>query len=183
MRTAWVGVCLVVVLAACSGGTLTISEYAGEVERLVAEMEASFVSLDEEWESESPTVDGAMRYWDRRLGIRNDFLNAVRELQPPEEVEDQHEAAVDVFGRIAVADEAIAAQVATYETVSDHRPWADTPEGQASLAVLEEVYAFCRSSQAEYDETIERRALEDVPWLPSEMREIVRVAFGCPPPE
>lgn len=183
MRRAWVGVCLVMALAACSGGSLTISEYAEQVEDLVAVMETSFASIDAEWESETPTVDGAMRYWDRRLEIRDDFLNSVRELQPPEEVGDQHAAAVDVFGRITAADEAISAQVASYSTISDHRPWMDTPEGQASLAVLEEVYAFCRSSQAEYDETIEREALEDVPWLPSEMREIVRVAFGCPPQE
>ncbi len=181
MRSAWVGVCLAVVLVACSGGSLTISEYAAEVEGLVAEMEASFASLDAEWESATPTVDGAKRYWDQRLEIRDDFLGAIQDLKPPEEVADQHAAAVDVFGRITEADEAIAAQVATYETISEHRPWLDTPQGQASLAVLEDVYAFCRMSQAEFDETIEREPLEGVPWLPSEMREIVRVAFGCPP--
>jgi hypothetical protein len=57
----------------------------------------------------------------------------------------------------------------------------NTAEGQAAEAVLEEVFAFCRASQAEFDATEERESLEDVPWLPPEMTEIVKVAFGCPP--
>ena len=57
----------------------------------------------------------------------------------------------------------------------------DTPEGQAADAVLEEVFAFCRASQAEFDATEDREALEDAAWVPSEMKEVVKVAFGCPP--
>ena len=66
-------------------------------------------------------------------------------------------------------------------TIDDHWQWVDTPEGRAADAVLEEVYEFCRSSQAEYDATRDRESLNDLPWVPSEMREVVKVAFGCPP--
>ena len=86
-----------------------------------------------------------------------------------------------MFSRITTADERLAARVAEYEAVTEHRQWLDTPEGQESLAVLDEVYAFCRSSQAEYDVTSERGDLADAPWVPAEMKEIVSVAFGCPP--
>jgi len=48
-------------------------------------------------------------------------------------------------------------------------------------AVLEEVFAFCRTSQAEFDAAEDREALEDAAWVPSEMKEVVKVAFGCPP--
>jgi hypothetical protein len=88
-----------------------------------------------------------------------------------------------VFGRITAADETLAERVKTFETIDDHWQWVDTPEGQASDALLEEVYAFCRASQADYDATKDREALKDVPWIPSEMSEVVSVAFGCPPAE
>lgn len=168
-------------MTACGGGTLTLTEYATEVESLVAAMASSFDTIDTEWEAQTPTAEGARVYWDRRLEIREDFLAGVRSLNPPEEVESQHETALDLFGRIAAADEALAARVATYETIMDHWEWVGTPEGHAAEAVLAEVYSFCRASQEEYDATADRQALEDVPWIPPEMQQVVKVAFGCPP--
>jgi hypothetical protein len=170
-----------VILVACGGGSLTVSEYAAEAEALVAVLEARFESLDTEWESKTPTPEGARAYWDGRLAVRAEFLQGVRALDPPDELAELHAAALDVFSRITAADEALAARVATFETVTEHWQWVDTAEGQAAEAVLEEVFAFCRASQAEFDATEERESLEDVPWLPPEMTEIVKVAFGCPP--
>ncbi len=181
MRRVFAGFCLAVVLAGCGGGSLTVSEYAAQVEELVAVMEAHFESLDAEWESQVPSLEGALSYWDRRLAIRAEFLEDVRALAAPDEIADLHAAALDVFSRITAADEALAARVAQFDTVTEHRQWLDTPEGQASLAVLEEVYAFCRTSQGEFDATDERESLTDVPWIPAEMKAVVKVAFGCPP--
>jgi len=175
------GVLCVVVLTACGGGSLTLSEYAAEAEDLVEVMTAEFGALDAEWESQPPSLEGARSYWEGRLAIRAEFLDAVRTLNPPDSVEAQHEAALDVFDRITAADQALAARVATFESISGHWEWVDTPEGEAAEAVLEEVYAFCRASQAEYDATKDLEPLADVPWLPSEASEVVSVAFGCPP--
>lgn len=167
-------------LVGCGNGPLTVSEYAEAAEQLVMEMEEQFESLDREWESQPPTVDGADRYWEGRLEIRAEFLAGVEDLEPPEDIAPMHETALAVFADITAADEALAARVASYDSVTDHWQWVDTPEGQAAEAVLEEVYRFCRASQAEFDATADRRALADAPWLPSEMTEIVSVAFGCP---
>jgi hypothetical protein len=176
-------VCFATILTACGGSTLSVSEYAAEVEQLVAEMETDFASLDADWESQVPSVDGASDYWDRRLQIRYDFLESIRDLVPPEGVAAQHAAALDVFDRITTADEALAVRAATFDPVTEHWMWVDTPEGQAAEAVLQDVYEFCRTSQAEYDATAERESLEDVPWVPPEMKEAIKVAFGCPPRE
>ena len=173
--------CLFLMIAACGSEPLTVSDYAQTVEGLVAEMEAGFVEIDGSWEAEPPTLQGALAYWDSRLRIREDFLAAINELDPPEEIAGTHAAALDVFDRITAADRELAARVAEYETVTDHRQWLDTPEGAASLAILEEVYAFCRLSQEEFDATAERRGISDAPWLPPEMKQTVKVAFGCPP--
>lgn len=168
------------ILAACGGGPLSVSEYAAQAEMLVGRMSAEFADLDAAWESETPSLEGAMVYWEGRLEIREDFLEGVEGLDPPEAVAQQHAAALDVFARITEADEALAARVAVMDEVTEHRQWLDTPEGEKSLALLEEIYAFCRASQAEYDATQEREGLEDAPWLPNEMTEVVSVAFGCP---
>lgn len=176
---AWI--CLTVALGACGGGTLTPSEYAEQAESLVAEMEAQFATIDSAWESQVPTVEGARSYWEQRLEIRAEFLEGVRSLKPSEGIAAQHAAALDVFERITAADEALAARVATFDSVTDHWQWVDTPEGQAAQAVLEDVFEFCRASQEEFDATAGREDLEDVPWVPPEMKEAIKVAFGCPP--
>lgn len=181
MGRIWAAACLAATLVACGGGTLTVPEYAVEVEQLVTEMEAQFVSLDGDWESQVPTVDGARSYWDGRLKIRYEFLESIQDLEAPEGIAAQHEAALDVFDRITAADEALAARVATFDAVAEHWQWVDTPEGRAADAVLEEVFAFCRASQEEFDATAGSESLEDTPWVPPEMKEAVKVAFGCPP--
>lgn len=167
-------------LVACGGG-LTAVEYAETVEDLVVSMEARFAAADAVWESEQPTLEGALRYWEERLDHREEFLESIEALVPPKAAADMHAAALSVFRRITEADIALAARVAEYDEVSTHRQWLDTPEGQASLTILEEVYAFCRSSQSELDATQDRETLEDVPWLPQEMSQVIKVAFGCPP--
>lgn len=177
----WPVILLLVGLTACSSSELTLTEYAAEVEALVAEMEADFAAADAAWEAQSPTKDGALDYWEERLEIREEFLEGIEQLNPPEDVVPMHDSSVDLFTRITAADQAIADSVAGYDTVTEHRPWLETPEGQASLAILEEVFAFCRSSQAEFDATADTTPGLDNPWIPAETQEIIKVAFGCPP--
>lgn len=174
------GLLLVLVVAGCGGSRLSVADYAAGAERLVSDMQADFAVLDAGWEAQTPTQDGALRYWEGRLAIRDRFLAGVEELDPPREIEDMHAAALDIFGRITAADGALAERVARQAEVTGHWDWVDTPEGRASDAILGEVYAFCRASQADFDATRSREAFVDLPWVPSEMTEVVSVAFGCP---
>lgn len=167
--------------AGCGGDLPTASEYAEEVEQMVAGMEARFAALDTEWEAQPPSLDRAREYWEERLRIRNDFLDSLLSLEVPENVVEMHQSALDVFGRMTDADVALQQRVASLDSITEHWQWVDTPEGAAADAVLEEVFAFCRSSQEEFDATRERASLGEAAWLPAEMREVVRVAFGCPP--
>ena len=180
MRRAATIAAIIVTIAACGSGELTLTEYAESVEELVAEREADFRDLDAEWVSQPPSMDRALEYWDGRLDIREDFLEGVEELTPPERILSQHEAALDVFARMTAADEALAGTVAGWTSIADHWQWVNTPEGQAADAILVEVYEFCRSSQAEYDATLEGEGFDDTPWI-SNAVEVVKVAFGCPP--
>lgn len=183
MRITGVGVLLALLLVACGGAQLTATEYASQVEEMVAQMEADFQSIDSRWESQPPSLGGALEYWDKRLEIRDEFLDGISGLSPADNMAEMHEAAIAVFRKISAADTELAARVATFDVVTDHDQWLATPEGEASLAVLEEVFAFCRASQEEFDATADRESLTDVPWLPPELKETVKVAFGCPPEE
>lgn len=180
-RSTGIGLLVAVLLAGCGGSSLSLADYAADAEQLVGEMQASFAALDAEWEAHPPTKDGAMRYWEGRLAIRDGFLDGVEQLDPPRGIEAMHDAALDIFARLTAADEALAERVARQEAVTGHWDWVDTPEGRASDAILEEVYDFCRTSQADFDATQGREAFIDTPWVPSEMTEVVSVAFGCPP--
>ena len=68
-------------LAACGGGSLTASEYAEEIEGLVGAMEERFAEADAQWEVETPSLEGALRYWAERLDIREDFLEDIEALE------------------------------------------------------------------------------------------------------
>jgi D-alanyl-D-alanine carboxypeptidase len=176
---AWIWV-VVVFLVACGGGGPTVSEYAGQSEDLVTVLLARLDALDAEWEAQAPTPEGARTYWDRRLEARTEFLEGIEALDPPGALADLHERALDLFSRLTAAEQALAARVATSETVTEHGPWWNTPEGRAARRVDHEAVAICHAAQERFDATQDKETLADVAWITSEMKDVVRVAFGCP---
>jgi hypothetical protein len=180
-RRVWVGVCLLFAAAACGGGTLSLSEYAEEGEKLVIVVSERIDTLDAEWESQTPSAEGARDYWDQRVDARVEFLEGLQELDPPAEAVELHGVVVNLFDQLTTAEKDLAARVATFETVDEHWQWFGTPEGRAARTADENVSAICRVVQAEFDATEDREIVSDMPWISPGMKEIVRVAFGCPP--
>ncbi len=182
MRRALAGVCLAVILVACGvGGRLSASEYADEIETLVATVSNRFAALEAEWSTQEPTIENTQSYWERRLAVRADLLDAVRALTPPDELIDLNETALDLYTRVSDAEIALADRVATYDDAAELEGMWDTPEGQVVLAALEDTYILCRATQAEFDATQDREGFGSMPWIPPEMKEVIQVAFGCPP--
>jgi len=181
LRRLWAGACLVVVVAACGGGSLTLSEYAEQAEKLVTVGRERIDALDAERESRIPTLEGGWTYWDRRMEARVELLEGFQALDPPDEAVELHRGVVDLFRRLTAAEEVLAARVATFETIADLEQMWETPEGQVARAADEELFAICHVAQAELDATEEREVFANVPWIPSEMKEVVRVTLGCPP--
>lgn len=176
-RTGFLVVLLAV--AGCGRAGMSVSEYAAAAETLVVQMEGDFERIESHWTASPPTVEGAIEYWEHRLGIRHEFLEGIEDLAPPEGLAPMHESAVDIFTRLNAADEAVAASVRGYTSISDHWQWDQTPEGQAVLAIMAEVYDLCRAAQADFDATARG---SELPWAPSDLTRRVSVAFGCPPP-
>jgi len=172
--------CLTLTVIACGGGSLTMTEYAAESEVIAADVIGRIAAADAAWESQPPTPERAKAYWEARLAARHDFMDAVHALDPPGEFADFHNAAVEVYGKVTAAEEALAARSAEYETFTDHGQWWDTPEGRAARALDDEGIAICQAAQAEFDATAQRDEFSDAPWIPPELKEVVRAALGCP---
>ena len=138
-RTPTVALSLALVLVACGGGSLSLSEYGEQGEQLVIDVSQRVDALDAELGSEDQTLDSVQAYWDQRVEARRDFSGGLEALEPPEEAEKLHAVVVEIFNRLTVAEETLAARVTSLETVSGPAEWWATPEGQAARAVDEEV--------------------------------------------
>lgn len=181
MRVRLAVMCAVSLLATCcGGGSPSLAEYAENGEELTTAVIDQINTLDAEWGTQEPTPERAREYWDRRVAARIEFLEGIRDLDPPDGLVELHETALDLFSRLADAEEALAERVAAFDSPTGPDEWWDTPEGRAARAVDEEAIAICHAAQASFDATQDRQVLSDVPWVPSGMRESVRVAFGCP---
>ncbi len=173
-------VCLVLFLVACGGGPLTLEEYGARAQDLVTAVTVRIDDLDADLESYAQTADGTAGYWDNRLDARVEFLEGLEALDPPEEAAELHEVVVVLFSRLNDSEAALAEHVATMAPGIGAAAWWDTPEGRAAAAVDEEVSTICHVAQGQFDQTERRDAFGDMPWIPTEMKAAVRVAFGCP---
>lgn len=171
----WVGLALLA--GACSDG-LTLSEYASQIEVLVDDMNRSLDDLDAEVET-APSLEATKRYATRRVEARNRLVNAMSQMEPPDEVLDLHETALGVMERLAQAEMVLADRVNELTTNTGIGDIWLTPEGLAARAADADAVALCQSAQSTFDETAVREELGDVPWVPPEMKEVVIVTFGC----
>jgi hypothetical protein len=166
-------------LVSCGGGDLSLAEYNEQGLALATAMEERLYELDAGWDSESATVEDARTYWDQRIEAYETALDGFESLEPGGEAAELHRTGMELFTRLVAAESTLAVRVASFDTVTGPDQWWSTAEGAAVRAVEEEIYSFCLVFQALYDGTVERIALSDVPWIPSEMKEVVQVDIGC----
>ncbi len=180
LRPTSICACLtLVVVAGCGGGSLTMTEYSEQGTAVVTVMEERIGSLDDELSTQAPTLEAAESYWTRRLQARTASLEGLEALEPPVALADLHDAGLDLYSRLIAAEEALALRVSSFESAVDPDEWWDTPDGEAVRAVDDEISVFCLEFQASYDATIDRLIASDVPWIPGEMKEVVRIDIGC----
>ena len=171
---------LLVIVAGCGSDHLTLTEFGEQTEGLVAVMAVDLGSLDSEMESLATTVDGTKSYWNRRMQIRTGFLDDLRALEPPDEAVELHVIVIDVLGGLVDAEQALADSVVGSGTVSTPAQWWSSPEAEAARAADAAMLGICETVQSAFDETQSRDKLAETPWIPSSVKEVVRVAFHCP---
>jgi len=176
---AWVLACLALTLTACGSTGPTLQEYADRAGTLITEVRTSIATLDAQWMADAPTPEGVRDYWDERLAARERFLAGLQALGPPDQVADLHDNVVGLFTKLNTAEAALAAHIGSFDTLDDHWQGWDSPEGRAARAVDEELISICRVVQKDLDDTQAREVFADMPWLPSDMQEVVEVVLGC----
>jgi len=179
MRTFVLTVCTTLVIASCGNGEITMNDYAAQVEELLTAMNSTVDALDADNAAQTPTVDDARAFWESKVAARRDFIDGLDSIEPPDEAVEMHAAATGIITRLAAADEAVADLVAAMETEAELSLLLTTPEFLATEAVDETAIAMCLGAQAEFDSTADREVFGDVPWIPSELQEVVLIHFGC----
>ncbi len=175
VRRAVASVCIVLVIAACGGGTLSLSEYSERAESMARVMLDEFDVLETQWAS-ATTVEEGEEVLDRAVVIRTDFQNGLTELNPPEAFADLHADLGEHLGRILAAAEAWAVRA---DSVGSLDELQTSSEALAYWALDAEMAPLCLELQSKLDAIAEQAIFADVPWIPGEMKEVVAVVMGC----
>lgn len=168
------------VLGACGADSLTLSEYSSEIAELINGVDGRLDAHADELFSSPASVEATRAYLEDRVAGYNELVDGVDTLNPPEEAADLHAALGEILGRLLIAEEARAAFAATVDSIDDLDQVWEGAEAQVVREAEQEAILLCYAAQDRIDETEEREDLADVPWIPSEMKEVVRVAFDCP---
>ena len=167
-------------LTGCGGDQLSLSEYSTEVAELVQEFDARLDAEAQEYFSGPPDVEAAQEYVRIRVAGYRDVVERTNAIDPPETVQELHATFREIMGKLLIAEEARAAFAETVTSTDELDLVWEGPEVRAIRAVEEEAIVLCYAAQSRFDATEQREALEDIPWMPSELKEVVRVALDCP---
>jgi len=166
------------VLGSSCASEMSLPEYAEEVEALVTTMNARLDELDAEL-VDAADLNSVKEYARERVEARTVFLSGMKELDAPESVVDLHTEAISIMSRVVETEGTLSDMVQDLDSVSDADSIWNTPEGVAARTADERAVVLCEAAQETLDSTDSGSELEGVPWIPPEMKRIVRVAFGC----
>lgn len=182
-RAHLVAVCLAAAIAACGGDELSLTKYVEEINDAAAEAGER---------AEQLTAEGALggggvtpREVEAGIGrgleeLRIPLQEAVDAIEPPGQVAEMHALLWGWHAELIRVETALAERVgAAPHTEAGWTELSDSPEMIAYRASVAEGKQLCLDFQTRLDETEERRAFEDVPWMPSELSEVVSAALGC----
>ena len=179
MRRISVGLCLSLVVVACSGEDLTLGEYSTQGQAITMVMEERIQALDSGLDFQTANTDDVEDYWDRRVEARVDALERLHDLDPPATIADLHEQGMDLFSDLVEREKAMAVRMALFDAVTEPSQWWDTAEGKSVRAVNEQIFVLCNQFQAMYDATVARLVLSDAPWIPEGMKDVIQIDVGC----
>ena len=170
-------------LVACGEESPTLADYADEVEPAVAIMRTRILATDDALAQPASSLDEAEDIWRERAAAREEFLDTLATIAPPEQAASLHGAAEDIVARLAEVEGDVADQIRDYEELPELGQLGTTPAFRDFISVNEEATTVCLAAQGMFDETTQREVLAGMPWLTDEMAEVVEVVFGCVPNE
>ena len=166
-------------LASACSSSPSLTEYAAELEAVVQSHNAGMDANDRSLDSQPSTVENIRAYASTRMGLRDAFLAGFEALEPPGEAKDLHEAALETIRAVVSAERNLFNVASTSDDLTELQNLWASPAGQTARAADEQAVAICQAAEAAINSTEERQALVGMPWVPSELQEVVTVAFGC----
>lgn len=177
MRNILAGLGLAVVLAACAGSSLSMSEYGDRLDEIRATYTPQAEAVWAEYlQLPEPTLEDLKTLFDRDAALRIEIEELFRDLDPPDEIADLHDLLVDWVTSLRQADEALATRVGTlgswdeFLLSAEYRAFETTLTGGAGV---------CNEFQAKLDATAERGVFADTPWIAGDLKEVVDAVIGC----
>jgi hypothetical protein len=176
---------VIVVAGGCGGGEMSLTEYverinaivdpaAQQYEGLVASQQGA-VLVAEAAHITDFTPQDLQTALERVVEIEVEVREAFDAIEPPEQVAGLHYLFFD-FGLSIPIAEALAARAGT---AADWEELSVSSEMAAYRAQFAEDKQRCTDFQAKLDATADRGVFVDVPWMPSELSEVVEAVLGC----
>jgi hypothetical protein len=182
-----VGASLALLISACGGGEMTLTEYVGSLNSIVEQARQQYVELAASSESGvlvaeqdqlsefTPQNLQAALVHVRQIEARVD--EATSAIDPPEQVAELHNLFFDFDSEFISAQEALAARAGS---AVDWNELSNTPEMAAYRMALAKDKQDCIDAQTHVNAIGEQReAFAETPWIPAELSEIFEVALGC----
>jgi len=180
-RVVGFGMCLVVLLAGCSRGGMSLTEYTEQlnaIELKASQQGRALANQAEQTDNFTPQDLQAILASARE--IRVDVKEATDAIEPPQQVAEVHNLVFDWHTSFISIEEALAIRAGTAaDSAVDWEKLSNSPEMEAYRAAIAEGKQACTDLQAKLDATEERGAFADVPWIPNEMQEVVERLLGC----
>lgn len=174
------GVTCAVTLVSCGGDSLSLTEYSEEVGALITSVDSRLDAHADELASAAPDLTAAQAYFDDRVDGYTELVDGVEALNPPPEASWIHGELQRILVTLLEAEQDRAAAAASLVSADELDQAWEGPEAQVIRAAELEAIEICYAAQTQIDETQDRESLEDVAWIPSQMKEVVLVSFGCP---
>lgn len=176
-RSFLVGLALMLLLTACGGSELAMSEYGDRLNEIVGtygtEAEAAWVEF---LAVSDPALEDLRTLFDHDVAIRLGVEEAFMDLDPPGEIADIHDPLVEWLVSLTDAEEELVNRIAEIDSLDE---FLDSAEYRAFEETLIGGADVCNELQSELDATAARGVFAETPWMPSDLKEVVDAVIGC----
>ncbi len=175
IRFLLVGVSLVVVGAACSGGSMSGTEYVESLNTLVVDAGSDFeASLATYEQIADPTLEDFIGFVEQQLVFEYEVRGRFDTFDPPETLDEVNQVMVDTLVRLIAAAEGL---VEAADTVGSLGELHQTPEFAEYQGVNTDADSMCQDVQTMINDLSSGSAI-DSPWL-TDLQRTVQAFLDC----
>jgi hypothetical protein len=164
-----------VVVAACSGGLTSETEYVESLNALVvdagSDLEASFAAYEQ---IADPTLEDFIGFVEQQLVFEYQVRDRFDTFDPPGSIDEVNQVMVDALARIIAAAEGL---VGVADAVGSLEELEQTPEFADYQGVNTDADSMCQDVQAKLND-LSARPVIDSPWL-TDLQRTVLAFLDC----